>query len=1022
MPPPAFPADRSGVDDPTTLVPSSLPALPLSQGSGGPIVPMAMGLRPPSGAASRYELLGELGRGGMGVVMKAWDPDLGREVAVKVLGAELAADRENAQRFVEEAQVAGQLQHPGVVPVYDIGWLADGRPFFAMKLIEGRTLAELLVSHPDPTSDRGTFLQIFLKVCQAVAYAHSRGVIHRDLKPSNIMVGSFGEVQVMDWGIVKILTRRNLPDTPSTRIHTIRSSSGCETMAGLVLGTPSYMSPEQSSGDEDLDARADVFGLGAVLAVILTGHPPYVADTTDSLRMMSIQGNLTEAFARLDASSADRELIELCKRCLSRDRQSRPLDAGVVARAVQDYLAGVEDRLHAAEKEKAAAEVRAQAEANIRREAEARATEQRRKRRAQLALAACLLSLVGVSGLAVWVRERMLADQREEQARFEGERKAERATVEAEQAAIEHRMRSGVNAAILLASDLRDKFRFEEARAALDQAAGLVPVDGPEDLQKALRTATIDLTLVSRLDAIRLKRSVWKTSSGGKGGFQDNLAPPAYRAALLIGGIDIVGGDPASTAARIRNSSIRRELIDALDDWAVLEPDAAIRNRVLHTARAADPGPWLDHFRNPSLRASWYGLAWMARTADSRALQPGTLLALAVLMQQRGLDPTNLLLAAEGAHPRDFLIPFILGDWMLKKHDRAQSVAHYRVARALRSNNLAMLNNLGNALRETGDLDGAILCYQDAIKADPTFTYPYINLAIAQREKGRTAEAAATYRQVIRLDPSFATAHDNLAVVLCEMGDHQGALAAHREAIRLEPEYGPARANLGITLAKMGDVKGAIQAHREAVARDPGNPIHHNLLGVALQDSGDRKAALAAYREGIRHAPDKGYLHFNLAKILFESRDPRSAIGEYREAVRLEPGSASFHNGLGVALAGVGDMAGSIAALRESVRLAPSDPQGLTNLGHALGLAGKLDEALRCCQEARRLAPTFAINLNNMGLILAQKGDLAGAIECIREAIRHDPHNPSFDQNLRFFLQRIGERNSTQAPPPRPID
>src|SRR5262249_46467066 len=164
-----------------------------------------------------------------------------------------------------------------------------------MKLVKGRTLAEMLTERPDPAADRGQFLHVFLQVCQTVAYAHSRGVIHRDLKPANVMVGSYGEVLVMDWGLAKVLPRgggaaeegatkasrgRARPGPEPPVIPPARSGSGSDTAAGSVMGTPAFMSPEQAGGEIDkLDERADVFGLGAVLCMILTGKPPYLAET-----------------------------------------------------------------------------------------------------------------------------------------------------------------------------------------------------------------------------------------------------------------------------------------------------------------------------------------------------------------------------------------------------------------------------------------------------------------------------------------------------------------------------------------------------------------------------------------------------------------------------------------------------------------------------------------------------------------------------------------------------------------------
>jgi serine/threonine-protein kinase len=153
----------------------------------------------------RYQVVGEIARGGMGCVLKGRDSHLGRDVAVKVLLEAHAGCAELVQRFVEEAQIAGRLQHPGVAPVYDLGALPDKRPYFTMKLVKGRTLAAHLAGRADVSQERTRWLGVFLQVCQALAYAHARRVIHRDLKPANIMVGAFGEVQVMDWGLAKVL-------------------------------------------------------------------------------------------------------------------------------------------------------------------------------------------------------------------------------------------------------------------------------------------------------------------------------------------------------------------------------------------------------------------------------------------------------------------------------------------------------------------------------------------------------------------------------------------------------------------------------------------------------------------------------------------------------------------------------------------------------------------------------------------------------------------------------------------------
>ncbi len=234
---------------------------------------------PPPNPASPpgYALGVEIGRGGMGAVYRATDLALDREVAVKLLQDRYAPGSRAAVRFLEEARITGQLQHPGIPAVYQVGTTPSGRPFLAMKLIKGDTL-EALLQRGAPIDA----LAVTEAVGKALGYAHSRRVIHRDLKPANIMVGAFGEVQVMDWGLAKVLGTPARPESAAvadsgataTEIRTPRDSDRDDTQAGSVLGTPAYMPPEQAAGDlESVDTRSDVFGLGAILCVLLTGHP-----------------------------------------------------------------------------------------------------------------------------------------------------------------------------------------------------------------------------------------------------------------------------------------------------------------------------------------------------------------------------------------------------------------------------------------------------------------------------------------------------------------------------------------------------------------------------------------------------------------------------------------------------------------------------------------------------------------------------------------------------------------------------
>ena len=339
----------------------------------------------------RYQLLAEIGQGGMGTVYWGRDTRLGCDLAIKVLRLEYLRMPGALERFVEEAQIAGQLQHPGIVPVHELGQFDDGRLYITMKLVRGQTLAELLARRCDTAEDRPRFLAVFLQVCQTLAYAHSRGVIHRDLKPANIMVGPFGEVQVMDWGLAKVVDHKDAVASSLQREEHATShdsaASNYSTHHGTIMGTPAYSSPEQARGDvQQVTERSDVFGLGAILCEILTGTPPYFGE---NVRSDSKNCELSYAFARLDRCGADGELINLAKRSLAKIPCDRPTNAGELADELNTYLVSVEQRLKRVDLE------------NV--EIRALAKHERKMRWMTVALATTIL-IWAVFGGAAWLR------------------------------------------------------------------------------------------------------------------------------------------------------------------------------------------------------------------------------------------------------------------------------------------------------------------------------------------------------------------------------------------------------------------------------------------------------------------------------------------------------------------------------------------------------------------------------------------------------------------------------------------
>ena len=300
--------------------------------------------------ANRYRLGPEIGCGGMGVIYAGWDTQLNREVALKVLQKSLESRPNFINRFLNEAKITSRLQHAGIVAIHELGQMPDSRPFFVMKRVHGETLHQTLSRRDDPTEEFERLLFIFSKVCESVAYAHTNGVIHRDLKPANIMVGEFGSVNVMDWGLAKVLgepdslesiVELNTPDieTFDDELTPNLTSSFVKTAIGTVFGTPAYFAPEQARGEINrVDKRADVFTLGGILCEILTGYPPYSENKLSDIYAKAIAADLSNAYNRLDACRAPSDLIKLVKECLSARPEDRPASAVEVAGSVMDYL------------------------------------------------------------------------------------------------------------------------------------------------------------------------------------------------------------------------------------------------------------------------------------------------------------------------------------------------------------------------------------------------------------------------------------------------------------------------------------------------------------------------------------------------------------------------------------------------------------------------------------------------------------------------------------------------------------
>jgi len=817
--------------------------------------------------ASRYTLEGEVARGGMGAILEVWDEDLRRHLAMKVaLGRSEEGSAESADeldprllsRFLEEAQVTGQLEHPGIVPVHELGVDGEGRAYFTMRLVRGRDLEDVLdlVEGEREGWTVTRALGVLLKVCEAMAYAHSKGVIHRDLKPANVMVGRFGEVYVMDWGLVRVQGHADRHDVRiagtggerAARVDTGRredasGESGAElyTMDGDVVGTPAYMPPEQARGELDaLDHRTDVYSVGAMLYRILAGATPYGIRGSERGAAAVLTDLLAGPPRPVEevAPSAPPELVAVCDKAMAREAADRYADMEALADDLRAYLEG---RVVRAYETGALAEARKWV---------------RRNRALAASLAAGLLALVG--GLVASLVLQQRADASAELA--------------------ETRRREAVAAAALA----------EERRVAADASAS-----------EAARQARIAQAVNDFLND-----DLFAAVAPGNRGVDVTV-----REVLAVASLRLAGQfrDEPQVEARLRETLgwtwFRLGDFDAAR--ANLE-----RARELHGAELGE-----EHERTLDARR---GIA-RTLTEKGRYAEAADALEAVLASAREALGPehelvhltTNDLALAlqEQARPEEALR---LLESALEGLRRTQGREHLETR--------YVLGNLGNLLGSLGRLEEAEAAlrevYELGLRAEgarsPSTLTALTNLAVLLRERGRFAEAEEllresleAHREVFGADhPDTGVCLLHLGIVLLSAGRPAEAQPRLEQSLAiLRPVHGDDHVNtllaangLAIAYTQQGRLEAALELRLETLAAQQRSLGHDHVdtlrsmasLGVLYRSLGRpseseevQREALALQREalGPEH-PVTLATQENLSSLLFSG-------GRYDEAQAL---------------------------------------------------------------------------------------------------------------------------------------
>ena len=902
------------------------------------------GSTPGRTSGSRYRKVREHAAGNLGVVYVARDEELNRDVALKEIRERNADQPYSQAKFLLEAEVTGGLEHPGIVPVYGLGHHDDGRPYYAMRFIRGKSLLDAIKKfHADDSlkSDTGRrnlalqkLLRRFTDVCNAVAYAHSRGVLHRDLKPDNVMVGKYGETLVVDWGLAKATGQTDETGTvtdpddhlPEGTLQPSTSGDLEATYHGAIVGTPAYMSPEQAAGRLDLLGPAsDIYSLGATLYHLLVGRPSIGAATLHELLEKIIAGAITRP--RSLAPWIDPALEAICLKAMA----LKPTDRYTTPRALAEDLDGW---------------IAGEPVTAYREPFRRRAGRWARKHRTALATGATAATVAfGLLGAVAWFR----IDQRNrtDASAQETLRQAEALAIGARESGDLARWEKAIDEALLARERLESGGGSPSLRLQTDTQLEAFRAEQSQR-RETLAAKEKDRQVVAALEEARLQKSNVKDNE-----FDLQARLNAYLAAFRAYGIDLTTLSTEDAAERVRSSKVAEDLMAALDDWIFYEKSKDFAGRLATVAGAAEIDPVRASIRDALARRDATSLRRLCESEDNRqklGLRFHNVFNSLLLLDPDGSFP--LLEAILREHRSDLWLNYDLGTaYQSAKPPRFAESEHYlSVAVALRPDSPGVHLNLGNALAAQGKVDLAIAEFRDAIRLNPDDAKAHNNYGNALRDQGKFDQAIAECREAIRIKPDLAEAHVNLGNALADQGNPDLAIEAYRKAIQLKPDLAVAHYCIGNVMAARGKLDDAIASFRDAIRINPDYAEAHSNLGGVLAGQGKVDLAIAAYRDAIRIKPDFAEALCNLGSVLAGQGKVDLAIAAYRDAVRIKPDYAEAFCYLGLALSRQGMFREALEAFERGHELGSRRP-GWSEPSAEWVLDGrrlaKLEESLR---------------------------------------------------------------------------
>jgi tetratricopeptide (TPR) repeat protein len=1019
--------------------------------------------------------LGEqLGRGGMGVVHRVRDRALGRVAALKLLHTE---EPRRVARFLREARVTARLDHPGIPPVYEAGRNTQGRHYLLMRLVEGKTLEERVATlHGPSRPDSGELrelLHVLVRVAEAVGYAHAQGVVHRDLKPENVMVGAFGEVLVMDWGLAKVHGLAELDSTllgSDTRVDSgdsSGSSTGSDsrlTVDGAVLGTPGFIAPELLKG-QSVDARADVFALGAILATILTGRSPFPGETAHAVLLRNAEADAV--LPRDVDASVPGPLDAITRRALAASPQARYPSALAFAAELRTFLAGepvASYRYSALQRLRAFVGRHAVPLVVV-------------VLMAALGLGAALATSRAASAGAARVRGTIAAQAREASAQAWAAYQAEQEGSASRRIALALRALDAAQrwhatagdgadaiaarsrAALALAEAGLDAEQLGLASAACGDAES-VGAAGAPPLRSRIAEA------LQRRDE-ELERVIREAERGELRGRGDRLEdsvlalmryPDAITVSKLAQALDAIsaeletaqravwGGAVEPNPAESRDGEPRLDgLLEAFDAYrvgAATPEQLALRQRgferlLRRTERRAD-----GHDRQLELV-----LAAVASEQERVLAAPGWRDLASVCCQALGqlgirdaavpaltrylladADPTRAAVAARslcllgGVDARDAVT------WGMERFGSqrtyASAVSPWMVflgeeVESLAGGDAQQLAHRAELELRAGDLESALADLSQAIDLTPRVAGLWARRGHVQRERKALEEALADFQRALELNPKDAAVWNGSASVREDMGDLAGAEADYSRALELSPELAEVWSNRGSVRRSRGDHAGSLEDFDRALALAPEEGRALINRGMTHWFLNDLQAALEDMERAVDMLPENPVGWANLGMILLEI-----VQREGGEAAQLDRAWTAAQKALELErdLAGPwitrgrirqlrGDLEGALQDLTRGRQLDDIDFRAMKYRGELYLVLGRPGEALGDLNAGVERSPASPTARMLRAQVLAQLGQVEEALEDAEAFAGLTPGNGQAWSMVGEYQLRLGRRD-----------